>query len=166
MPHSIPVSKLMKSPVAWPMLRGEAHVEQAIRVLRIVTEDKKIEHGHSTPLVLDDNGDLIGFVHLLDLLGNVRHLCERSDEPCELDKAITPIKELAIKFEGAVKSGDSILKALDLMMEKRVSLLPVVDEGKVKGIIQLSDIFSTVAAALFDEQNPEERRTLVRRFHI
>lgn len=166
MPHSVPVSKLMKRPSSWPMLRGEAGVEQAIKVLRIVSEDKKIEHGHSTPLVLDGHGQLIGFVHLLDLLSSLRPLCEKPNEPCELDRATTPIQELATKFEGAVTSQDSVLKALDLMLEKRVSLIPVIDEGKVTGIVQLSDIFGMVAAALFDEQNPEERRALVRRYHL
>ena len=166
MPHSIPISKLMKNLTAWPLLRGEASVEQAIKVLRIVTEDKKIEYGHSTPLVLDDDGNLTGFVHLFDLLGNVRHLCEKTDAPCELDKATTPIKDLVVRFEGFVTPQDSILKAIDIMMDKRISMLPVMDQGKIKGIVKLSDVFSTVAAVLFDEENPEERKKLVRRFHI
>lgn len=166
MPHSIPVTKLMYRPNNWPILRGETDVRHAIKVLRIVTEDRKLDHGRSTPLVLDDNGNLLGFIHLTDLLRNVRHLCEMPDEPCELDKATTRIKDLVTSFAGSVTSEDSILKALDIMMDKGVSLVPVLKGNKLEGIVKLSDIFDTVAALLFDEQNPEERKRLVSRFHL
>ena len=72
MPHSVPVSKLMIPRNEWPQLRAEATIADAIKALRIVTEDRKLEHGHSTPLVLDDNYDLLGFVDLSDLLKSVR----------------------------------------------------------------------------------------------
>lgn len=166
MPHSVPVSKLMYPPNQWPILRGEADVRYAIMVLRIVTEDRKLDHGRSTPLVLDDNGKLLGFVHLTDLLRNVRHLCEKADAPCELDKATTRIKDLTTPFAGSVTAEDSILKALDIMIDNGVSLVPVMKDGRLEGIIKLSDIFDTVAALLFDEQNPDERRRLVGRFHL
>ena len=64
----MPVSKLMTPPNQWPQIRGEADVYTAIRLLRIITEDRKLEHGHSTPLIMDENYNLIGFVHLTDLL--------------------------------------------------------------------------------------------------
>jgi CBS domain-containing protein len=156
----------MHGPQDWPILRGQADVSQAIKILRIVTEDRKLEHGHSTPIVIDDDGKLIGFLRLTDLLRSVRHLCEKTDAPCELDRATTPIRDLAIPFADSVTPEDSILKALDIMMDHGVSLVPVMKDGKLQGIIRLSDIFNTVAALLFDEQNPDERRWLVRRFHL
>lgn len=166
MPHSVPVSKLMYNRNNWPILRSKADVRHAIKVLRIVTEEQKLGHGRSTPLVLDDDGNLLGFIHLTDLLRNVRSLCEKADAPCELDQATTPIKNLVRSFAGSVTAEDSILKALDIMMDNGVSLVPVLKNGKLEGIVKLSDIFDTVAALLFDEQNPEERRRLVGRFHL
>ncbi len=165
MPHSLTVSKLMIPRNAWPQLRAETTVGDAIKVLRIVTEDRMLEHGHSTPLVLDDNYDLLGFVHLSDLLKSVRPFCLQPDRPCELDKATTPVRELVVPFAGAVAETDSILKALDIMMDNCVSLLPVIGEGKLKGLVQLSDIFSTVATLLFDVQDIEERDRLVKHYH-
>jgi CBS domain containing-hemolysin-like protein len=165
MPHSVSVSELMIPRNEWPQLRAETTIGDAIKVLRIVTEDKKLEHGHSTPLVLDDNFDLLGFVHLSDLLKSVRHDCLQPDRPCELDKATTRLRELVVPFAGTVADNDSILKALDIMMDHSVSLVPVIGEGKLKGIIKLSDIFNTVAALLFDEQDPEERNRLVKHYH-
>jgi CBS domain containing-hemolysin-like protein len=165
MPHSVPVSKLMIPRNEWPQLRAETTIGDAIKVLRIVAEDRKLEHGHSTPLVLDDNYDLLGFVHLADLLKSVRHLCLQPERPCELDKAIEPLRELVVPFAGKVEENDGILKALDIMMDHRVSLVPVMGEGKLKGLIKLSDIFNTVASLLFDEQDPEERSRIVKHFH-
>lgn len=160
MPHSIPVSKLMTQRNQWPQIRSETDICTAIKVLRIMTEDKKLEHGHSTPLVLDENYNLLGFVHLTDVLKSVRHFWEQSPA-CPSDQS-QMIKNLVVPFAGSVSPEDGILKALDIMMEHNVSLVPVVRDGKLEGMIRLADIFNTVAALLFDEQDPEERGRLLR----
>jgi CBS-domain-containing membrane protein len=161
MPHSVPVSKLMVNRNEWPQFRSDMNVSTAIKLLRIITEDQKLEHGHSTPLIMDENYDLVGFVHLIDLLKTVRPLCDKPDEPCQLPED-TKLKELVVPFAGTVHRDDSILKALDIMMDHNVSQVPVMDKGKLEGMIKLSDIFNTVAALLFDEQDPDERHQLLR----
>ncbi len=166
MPHSMPVSKLMTHLSEWPQLKHDTDVRTAIKILRIVSEDEKLEHGHSTPLVFDDNYKLLGFVHLTDLLKNIRHLCEKADQPCELGRATTPLSELVVPFAGTVAPEDNILMALDIMMDHGVTLVPVIKGDRVEGLIKLSDIFNTVAALLFDEQDPDERRRLLRDFQI
>jgi CBS-domain-containing membrane protein len=166
MPHSVPVSKLMIPPSAWPQLRGEADVSTTIKILRIISESEKLEHGHSTPLVFDDNYNLLGFVHLTDLLKAVRHLCEKTDEPCALGQATNPVRELVTRFAASVEPEDSILKALDIMMDRNVSLVPVLKAGKLQGMVKLSDIFNTVAALLFDQVTPEEESRLLRDFRL
>ncbi len=167
MPHSVPVSKLMTHPNTWPQLRAETSVGDAIKILRIMTEDHKLEQGHSTPLVFDDEYRLLGFVRLTDLLKNVRALCEfSSTEACDLQKVDIPIKEIARKFAGTVEATDSILKALDIMMDNDVSLVPVITKGHFQGIIKLSDIFNTVSALLFDEQDPSRRSKLIENYHL
>jgi len=166
MPHSMPVSKLMIERNEWPQLRGDMDVSTAIRILRIITEDQKLEHGHSTPLILDEKYNLLGFVHLTDLLKAIRHLCDKPDERCDLPEATTKLKELVVPFAGTVQPDDSILKALDIMMDHNVSQVPVMRDGKLQGIVKLSDIFNTVAALLFDEQDPEERDRLLRDYDL
>ena len=99
MPHSVPVSQLMVPRQEWPQLRADVDVVTAIKILRIVTEDQKLEHGHSTPLVFDEKFNLVGFVHLIDLLKSVRHLWEKKGAPGEVRK----VRDLAIKFAGSVK---------------------------------------------------------------
>ena len=166
MPHSMPVSKLMVPRNEWPQFRSDMEVGTAIRLLRIFTEDQKLEHGHSTPLIMDENYNLLGFVHLTDLLKAIRPLCQKSDEACELSAATTRLRELVRPFAGSVHPDDSILKALDIMMDHNVSQVPVMEGGKLQGMVKLSDIFNTVAALLFDEQDPEERHRLLRDYDL
>jgi predicted transcriptional regulator len=105
-------------------------------------------------------------VHLTDLLKVIRPFCEKTDEACDLPQATTKLKEVVIPLAGTVQPDDSILKALDIMMDHNVSQVPVMQEGKLQGIVKLSDIFNTVAALLFDEQDPEERNKLLRDYDL
>lgn len=166
MPHSVPVSKLMIPPSQWPQLRGDTDVSTAIKILRIISEETKLEHGHSTPVVMDEDFRLLGFVHLVDLLKSVRHLCDKTDRPCDLGGATTPLTDLVTRFAASVGPEDSILKALDIMMDHGVSLVPVLVDGKLAGIIKLSDVFNAVSGLLFDETDPDERRKLLRDHHL
>lgn len=166
MPHSIVVSKLMTNPREWPQFRAGTKVGDVIKILRIISEDEKLEHGHSTPLVFDDDYNLLGFVRLTNLLKSIRRLWEKESKAEETNCADLPVKQLVIPFAGTVAPEDSILKALDIMMDEDVSLVPVMKAGKLAGLIKLSDIFNTVSALLFDEQDPDERHLLVKRFHL
>ena len=83
-----------------------------------------------------------------------------------MPEATTKLKDLVVPFAGTVQPGDSILKALDMMMDHNVSQVPVIKDGKLQGIVKLSDIFNTVAALLFDEQDPEERNRLLRDYDL
>ena len=54
----------------------------------------------------------------------------------------TPVKELVIPFPCSVEPEDPMLSALDSMIEHGVSLLPVMKDGKLLGLIKLSDVFT------------------------
>lgn len=165
MPRSIPVKNLMGPAREWPQLRAETDVNSAIKILRIATEDKKLEHGHSTPLVFDDQYRLLGFVHLTDLLKAVRS-CWGQPDACETISPLPTLGDLVIPFAGTVAPDDSIVDALDIMIDHTISIVPVIVEGKLKGIIRLADIFNEVAALLFDEQDMEEKNRLMREYHF
>ncbi len=157
MPHSVPVSQLMHHRNRWPQLRADTPVKDAITVLRVLTRDHNLSHGRSTPLVLDERYNLLGVITLVRLLGSVRPLCDRADGPCDLGRATQPVGDIAIPFPAHVEKDDGILKALDLMVEHNIPLLPVMMDGRLLGLIQLSDIYDTVAHLLFDNDFPEDR---------
>lgn len=50
-------------------------VETALRILSIITENKKSVHGLSTSFVMNAEYRLVVFVHLIDLLSQIRPLC-------------------------------------------------------------------------------------------
>ena len=156
MPHSVPVSKVMIHRNQWPQFRASTTIKDAIRILRILSEDKKLQHGHDTPLVLDDSYNLLGYIQLTDLLRSVRHLCEDSDKACELGQAINPVSDLVKEFTHHVAPEDSILDALDIMTNDGIPLVPVIVNGKLKGLVKLSDTFNTVAHLLFDEEAEDQ----------
>ena len=155
MPKSVSVAQVMISPKEWTLLRAETPVKDAITILRILSEEEKLERGHSTPMVLDDDYNLIGLVRLTDLLRSIRHLCDNPEKACDLDQAVGPVSALATPFPDSVGPADGILKALDIMLDHDISLVPVLEERKLVGIMQLGDIFDTVAALLFDEESDE-----------
>jgi CBS-domain-containing membrane protein len=152
----------MIEPRNWPLLRADITASQAIKTLRIISEESKLERGHSVPFVLDDDYKPLGFIHLVDLLKSIRHLCDKQDGPCELDSAETKLRDLVTAFAGTVGPNDSILNAIDIMMDKGVSVVPVIADSKLVGILKLSDVFNTVAAILFDADIPNDRDELLR----
>jgi CBS domain-containing protein len=149
----------------WPQLRAGTSIKDAIRILRIISAEEKMVHGHSTPLVLDDDYNLLGLIRLTDLLRSVRHLCQPGEEPCDLSQAVEPVSSLVIPFPATVSPDDSILAALDIMTNYGVSLVPVMQDGKLKGLIKLSDIFSKVAALLFDQEEVSESSWIYEHLH-
>lgn len=166
MPQSVPVSKIMTLPSSWPQIRGDADVCTTIKLLRIPTEETKVEAGHC-PLILDENYNLLGFVHLVDLLKNVQRMWEKGGEG-SLDACLSnnKVKDLVVEFAGSVTPTDSILVALDIMMKNSVSMVPVKENGKLVGMVKLSDIFNKVAALLFDHADPEERQQWLRDYNV
>ena len=166
MPHSVPVSELMIKPNEWPLLSADMDVESAVKILRIVTEDKKLLQGHSTPLVMNSQYKLVGFVHLIDLLSQVRPMCSSSNCADAVARPTALVSEITTPFTVTVRPADSILKALDIMMKHRVSLIPAIEKDRLEGIIKLSNIFNTVASILFDAEIVDQKEILMKRFNL
>jgi CBS domain-containing protein len=56
------------------------------------------------------------------------------------------IKDLMTPIKYTVKGSDPVLKALAIMTNTNISVLPVLDEGRVIGVIRLKEIFKTITA--------------------
>jgi len=56
------------------------------------------------------------------------------------------IKDLMSPIKNIVKGGDPVLKALAIMTNTQTFVLPVVDEGRITGVIRLKEIFTTITA--------------------
>ena len=56
------------------------------------------------------------------------------------------IKDLMSPIEHIVKGSDPVLKALAIMTNTKTFVLPVVEDGRVIGVIRLKEIFKTITA--------------------
>lgn len=160
MPRSVKVSQLMIDKREWPQFRADTLAKDAIKILRILTEDDKLMHGHSNCLIMKGH-ELVGKVRLIDLMKSVRPMCDEVAQACELEGVLKSLKEITKKFPGELDPDDSMLHALDLMMLYDVELLPVMKNNRLVGMIKLPDIFGKLAALLFDVTDPEERERLM-----
>ena len=161
MPRSVKVSQLMMDKRDWPQFRADTLVKDAIKILRILTEDYKLVHGHSNCLIMGRGYELVGKVRLINLLKCVRPMCDEMSQACELEGVLQSVEEIMEKFPCVLEPDDNILHALDLMMLHDVEMLPVMESGKLVGLIKLPDIFGELAALLFDVSNPGERERLM-----
>ena len=58
----------------------------------------------------------------------------------EEDPAQTPVRDIMTRFPTALSPTDDCGQAVKLMAEKQVRRLPVVEDGKLVGILSLSDL--------------------------
>jgi predicted transcriptional regulator len=52
------------------------------------------------------------------------------------------------------------------MIDNSVTLVPVQQDGKLVGMLKLGDIFNSISAILFDDENPMERSRIMKFLHI
>ena len=73
----------------------------------------------------------------------------------ELQKqAEKPVSEVMSPFKVTVDSGDSLVKALALMLQENVERIPVLEGDKVVGLIRLADLFKEISEALLLKDTP------------
>lgn len=61
-----------------------------------------------------------------------------------------PVRKVYSEFPGAVSSNDPIVRAVELMRSFRTGCVPVVDEGRLKGILTEADLLLKL-----DPSNPD-----------
>lgn len=103
---------------------------------------KMAEHGVGALLVMD--GDtLSGIVTERDYARKVILLGRYSDD--------TPVRDIMTAEVTTVSSDHNVRHCMDLMTDKRVRHLPVVDDERVGGVISIGDLVK----AIIEEQQQE-----------
>jgi len=62
-----------------------------------------------------------------------------------------PVSEVMSPIQVTVDGNAPIPKALYLMVKENVGLMPVIQDGKVTGMIRLSDLFNEIAKVVLGE---------------
>jgi IMP dehydrogenase len=88
--------------------------------------------------VVGKNGDLLGLITKRDIYG-------RCPNRCELTKVW--VSEAMQTEVLTAKPGDNLDKVAGIMLDHRINRLPVVENGRLVGIITRTDMMATLAAA-------------------
>ena len=104
-------------------IAGDASLHEAVRRLG----EKRIG---ALPVVED--GRIVGIVSERDVI-----YCLRDHGPAALDQ---PVSRAMSSPAITVDSGTGVLRALALITERRIRHLPVVDGGKIRGIVSIGDL--------------------------
>ena len=140
-PDPLPVKEWMTTPVA--TIRADAPVREAVELMKT----RKIRH---LP-VLDDGGRLVGIVTDRDLRQMVFDpvIQERLGDVVETLGALTA-RDVMTWAVLTVRPESGIRQAACLMHEQKVGALPVVDDGRVVGILTERDVLRAFEALIRD----------------
>lgn len=95
-----------------------------------------------------ENGRLVGIVSERDLLRVLPGTCGQASTPAGEAGMAVPIRDIMISDMATLGPNDHLAKAADLMLKRRIGGVPVVQDGKLKGIITESDVFKALHAIL------------------
>lgn len=154
---------------SFPHLKEDQSLHDAVGVILSYKCGEYDRIRYAELLILNDQNQLSGRVTLLNILVNLDpRLKEASNvKGFEgkgagfLDLVILwedsffveckkwshiPIKNLMMPIKHIVKGSDPVLKAMAIMTNTNHHVLPVIDEGRILGVIRLKEIFTSITA--------------------
>jgi len=114
--------------------------DELVELVAAVMDWRRIRH----ILVEDRKGQLVGLVTHRGLLRYVSESSRSSDED------VTPVRDIMIRNPITVTSDTRTMDAIHLMRERKISALPVLQDGNLVGIITEKD-FYRIAGELLDD---------------
>lgn len=114
-------------------------------------------------LVFDDKYQLMGILTIRDittgleprLLQETSLVIEPKLTPAMQEHSQRPVSEVMSPIKATVDSNAPIFEPLHLMIKENVGLMPVIQAGKVAGMIRFSDLFNEMAKMVLADQTEE-----------
>lgn len=116
------------------------HISPEATVLEAISKMAEYEIG---ALLVIDGDDLKGIISERDYRNKIILKGRTSKD--------TPVKDIMVTDLTTVSPGDSVENCMGLMTDKRVRHLPVINKGKVDGVISIGDIVKSI----IDKQKEE-----------
>ncbi len=165
MPETKKVGELMVPLREYPVVYDSDTLKDAIKVLR---NYRAAGHEHRSLLVfsktkVDNEEQLVGILTTRDILKAIKtnRLLYDNTELFNMSWAFfyrkDPLNELTVTKVGqairplvdaCVQAGDTVVRAIELMMTKNVNLLPVFEGRKAVGVIRAIDLLDYIADML------------------
>jgi Mg/Co/Ni transporter MgtE len=163
MPHEKRVVDLMIPLTDFPHIPYWFTIKQAIAIVKKTALGLEGKAEPNTLLVFDEKYQLMGSLTMEDLIRGIEKKFSRSngfmskewDTPVFFEGLFTegvkeeaqkPVSEIMSPVKESVAPDESIIKAVYLMIEKKLSIVPVIEKGVVKGVVRLQEIFNELAA--------------------
>ena len=167
MPYRKKVADLMIRLEDYPHIPYWYTLRQAMAIVREAAIKFEGTFEPRSVLVFDEKYHLLGILTLPDIIrGLTPKLLQgamgKLQDAFDLDSVLsdleadltgpqvkeasqTPVSEVMSPIKATVDVGDTLAKAIFLMVKEEVSRMPVMQEQKVVGIIRLSDLFQEVS---------------------
>ncbi len=162
MPHEKKVKDLMIPLTDYPHIPYWFTIKQAIAIVKKTALGLEGKLEPTILLIFDEKYQLVGSLSMKDLIRGIEKKFSRSgdwmskewDTPVFFEGLFTAgvkeeaeksVSEIMSPVKNTVEANDSIIKAIYIMMEKDLTLLPVIDQRSVVGVIRFNEIFSEIS---------------------
>jgi len=168
MPDQKTAKDLMIPLVDYPHIPYWFTLRQAMAIVREAAVKFEGAFEPRAVLVFDEKYQLMGILTLRDIIKGLepRFLKEtvlvKGDPslavlmgdlfgPNIQQQSQRPVSEVMSPIKITANAGDSLAKALFLMMQENVGLMPVLEEGKVAGMLRLSDLYAEISRLVLED---------------
>jgi len=117
-----------------------------------------MEANHIRHLCVSDKNDIVGIISMRDL---ARHFVDSEGGPVrDLDNVFRPLSVLMRTTMETIASERTVLEAAQMMAEKRIGSLLVLEAEKIAGIVTETDLVRKVIAAGLSSSNISVRAVM------
>jgi CBS domain-containing protein len=168
MPHEKKVRDLMIPLEDYPHIPYWFSLRQAMAIVREAAVKFEASFEPRTVLIFDEKYQLMGMLTLRDIIRGLEPKFLQETPLIKMDPSLTvltgdlfgpkikeqsqrPVGEVMSPIRVTVNAADPITKALFLMIKEQVGLMPVMQDGKVTGMVRLSDLFGEISQQVLGE---------------
>ena len=162
MPHQKTAGELMIPLEDYPHIPYWYTLRQAMAIVREATVKFEGAFEPRAVLVFDEKYQLMGILTLRDIITGLEPKFLQETSLVKMDPSLTvllgdfcgpkmkeqsqrPVSEVMSPIKVTVNAGDPITKPLYLMIKENIGLIPVMQSGKVAGMLRLSDLFGEIS---------------------
>ena len=168
MPNDKKVKDLMIPLEDYPHIPYWFTLRQAMAIVREAAIKYEGQFEPRAVLVFDEKYQLLGILTLRDIIKgleprfmqetrlvkgdpNLAVLMGDLFGPGLKEASQKPVSDVMSPIKVTIQGSDPVAKAVFLMVKENVGLMPVIQEGKVAGMLRLSDLFGEISKMVLGE---------------
>jgi len=162
------VTELMIPLEDYPHIPYWFTIRQAMAIVREAAIKFEGSFEPRAVLVFDEKYQLMGMLTLRDIIKGLEPRFMHETALVKADPNLTvlmgdlfgpgmreasqkPVSEVMSPIKVTISGNDSIAKAVFLMIQENVGMMPVIQDSKVAGMIRLSDLFTEISKLVLGE---------------